>query len=113
MDARDIFGRVLKMSGRPGIGVKPRGIEEGSMRTITCLFFAVATLFLGNIRAGVGQSSDALSPIAAFVFVIAAVVFAFMDWPGLPTRDVADRAAEDAAESARRRAKATSDIAER
>ncbi|MEA2672980.1 MAG: hypothetical protein QOI92_172 [Chloroflexota bacterium] len=65
------------------------------MRTITCLFFAVATLLLGNIRAGVGQPTDALTPIAALGFVIAAVVFAVMDWPGLPTQVVADRAADD------------------
>jgi hypothetical protein len=58
------------------------------MRTITCLFFAVATLLLGNIRAGVNQPTDTLPALAAFVFVIAAVVFAFMDWPGLPTKGV-------------------------
>jgi hypothetical protein len=63
------------------------------MRTITCLFFAVATLMLGNIRAGVGQPSDALAPVAALAFVIAAVVFAVLDWRGLPTVDLADRAA--------------------
>ena len=62
------------------------------MRTITCIFFAVTTLFLGNIRAGVGQSSDALAIVAALFFLIAAVVFAVLDWPGLPERDVADRA---------------------
>jgi hypothetical protein len=67
------------------------------MRTITCLFFALATLFLGDIRAGVGQPSDALAPVAALVFVLAAVGFAFLDWPGLPTRDVADRIADDTA----------------
>jgi len=54
------------------------------MRTITCLFFAVVTLFLGNIRAGVGQPSDAVPSISAFVFLAAAVVFAVLDWPGLP-----------------------------
>jgi len=58
------------------------------MRTITCLFFAVATLLLGNIRAGVNQPIDALPALAALVFVIAAVVFAFIDWPGLPTEGV-------------------------
>jgi uncharacterized membrane protein YdjX (TVP38/TMEM64 family) len=58
------------------------------MRTITCLFFAVATLLLGNIRAGVNQPTDALPALAAFVFVIAAVVFAFFDWPGLPISGV-------------------------
>lgn len=64
------------------------------MRTITCIFFAVTTLFLGNIRAGVGQPSDALTAIAALFFLIAAVVFAVLDWPGLPTRDIANRAAD-------------------
>jgi hypothetical protein len=58
------------------------------MRTVTCLFFAVATLLLGNIRAGVNQPTDALPAAAAFVFVIAAVVFAVIDWPGLPTKGV-------------------------
>lgn len=58
------------------------------MRTITCLFFAVATLLLGNIRVGVNQPTDAFPALAAFVFVIAAVVFAFIDWPGLPTKGV-------------------------
>jgi uncharacterized membrane protein YdjX (TVP38/TMEM64 family) len=58
------------------------------MRTITCLFYAVATLLLGNIRAGVNQPTDALPALAAFVFVIAAVVFAFLDWPGLPINGV-------------------------
>ena len=58
------------------------------MRTITCLFFGVATLLLGNIRAGVNQPTDAVPALAAFVFVIAAVVFAFLDWPGLPPRGV-------------------------
>lgn len=58
------------------------------MRTITCLFFGVTTLLLGNIRAGVGQPSDALPPIAAFVFLIAAIMFAFLDWPGLPRKGV-------------------------
>jgi hypothetical protein len=71
------------------------------MRTITCLFFAVATLMLGDIRAGVGQPSDALTAVAALVFLIAAVVFAVLDWPGLPTRDVADRAADDPPRRAR------------
>jgi hypothetical protein len=61
------------------------------MRTLTCLFFAVVTLLLGNIRAGVNQPGDALPAVAAFVFVIAAVAFAFLDWGGLPTRDVASR----------------------
>ena len=61
------------------------------MRTITCIFFAVTTLLLGNIRAGVGQSNDALPTIAALFFLIAAVVFAVLDWPGLPNRDVGDR----------------------
>ena len=42
------------------------------MRTIACLFFAVSTLLLGNIRAGVGQPGDAAPALAAFVFVIAA-----------------------------------------
>ena len=58
------------------------------MRSITCLFFAVATLLLGNIRAGVGQSSDVVPLVAALVFVIAAVAFAVLDWPGLPTSGV-------------------------
>ena len=58
------------------------------MRTMTCLFFAVSTLMLGNIRAGVGQPTDALPALAAFVFVVAAVVFAFIDWPGLPRKGV-------------------------
>lgn len=58
------------------------------MRSITCLFFAVATLLLGNIRAGVGQPSDAVPLVAALVFVIAAVTFAVLDWPGLPTTGV-------------------------
>ena len=61
------------------------------MRTVTCLFFAVVTLMLGNIRAGVGQPSDALPAVAALGFVIAAVAFALRDWPGMPTADVADR----------------------
>jgi hypothetical protein len=67
------------------------------MRSITCLFFAVVTLMLGNIRAGVGQPSDVLPSLAAFVFVIAAVVFGFLDWPGLPMRGVAETAADAAA----------------
>ena len=49
------------------------------MRTITCLFFAVATFLLGGIRAGVGQQSDALSQLGALVFVGAALVFAVLD----------------------------------
>ena len=67
------------------------------MRSITCLFYAVATLLLGNIRAGVGQPSDVVPLLAALVFAIAAVVFAFLDWPGLPTRGVADGTSDDAA----------------
>ena len=63
------------------------------MRTITCLFFAVATLMLGNIRAfagaAIGQGSDVLPAVAALVFLIAAAIFAVLDWPGFPTRDVA------------------------
>jgi hypothetical protein len=58
------------------------------MRTITCLFFAIVTLLLGNIRTGVGEPSDLFPALAAFVFLIAAVVFAFLDWPGLPTHGV-------------------------
>jgi hypothetical protein len=58
------------------------------MRSMTCLFFAVVTLLLGNIRAGVGQPTDAVPAIAALVFLIAAVVFALLDWPGLPTTGV-------------------------
>lgn len=58
------------------------------MRTITCLFFAVVALLLGNIRAGVGQPTDAVPLVAAFAFAIAAIVFAFLDWPGLPTTGV-------------------------
>ena len=61
------------------------GTEEGLMRTMTCLFFAVVTLLLGNIRSGVGQPTDAVPLVAALLFGIAAVVFAFLDWPGLPT----------------------------
>ena len=64
------------------------------MRTITCLFFAVVTLLLGNIRAGVGQPTDAVPLVAAFVFVVAAVVFAVLDWPGLPNTGV-DTPAKD------------------
>jgi len=66
------------------------------MRSITSLFFAVATLMLGDIRAGVSQPSDALTAVAALVFIVAAVVFAVADWPGLPTRDVAEKMAEEA-----------------
>lgn len=55
------------------------------MRTITCLFFAMSTLLLGNIRTGVSEQTDIFPALAAFVFLIAAVVFAFLDWPGLPT----------------------------
>ena len=58
------------------------------MRTVTCVFFAVATRLLGDIRAGVGQSSDAVPILAAFIFLIAAVAFAFLDWPGLPNQGV-------------------------
>jgi hypothetical protein len=58
------------------------------MRTITCLFFAMATLLLGDIRTGVSEPSDAFPALAAFVFLIAAVAFAFLDWPGLPTKGV-------------------------
>jgi len=32
--------------------------------------------------------SDLFPALAAFVFLIAAVVFAFLDWPGLPTQGV-------------------------
>ena len=72
------------------------------MRTITCIFFAVVTLLLGNIRAGTNPPGDALPAVAAMAFLIAAVVFAFLDWPGLPTRDVAEMAADDAASHTRR-----------
>ena len=65
------------------------------MRTITCSFFAVVTLLLGDIRASTGPPGDALPATAALAFLIAAVVFAVLDWPGLPTRDVAERAAAD------------------
>ena len=58
------------------------------MRTLTCLFFAVVTLLLGNIRAGVGAPTDAVPLVAAVVFAVAAVVFAFLDWPGLPRTGV-------------------------
>ena len=58
------------------------------MRTITCLFFAIVTLVLGDIRSGVGEPGDLFPALAAFVFLIAAVVFAFMDWPGLPNQGV-------------------------
>jgi hypothetical protein len=58
------------------------------MRTITCLFFAMTTLLLGHIRTGVSELSDIFPALAAFVFLIAAVVFAFLDWPGLPTKGV-------------------------
>jgi len=58
------------------------------MRTITCLFFAIATLLLGNIRTGVSEQTAVFPALAAFIFLIAAVVFAFMDWPGLPTQGV-------------------------
>lgn len=71
------------------------------MRTITCLFFAIVTLLLGNIRAGVGQPTDAVPPVAALLFVVAAVVFAVLDWPGLPTSGV-EVPAEDRVASRRR-----------
>jgi hypothetical protein len=58
------------------------------MRTITCLFFAMATLLLGDIRTGVSEQSDVFPALAAFVLLIAAVAFAFLDWPGLPTQGV-------------------------
>jgi hypothetical protein len=58
------------------------------MRTITCLFFAMATLLLGDIRTGVSEQSDVFPALAAFVFLIAAVAFAFLDWPGLPAQGV-------------------------
>jgi hypothetical protein len=58
------------------------------MRTITCLFFAMTTLLLADIRTGVSEQSDTFPALAAFVFLIAAVVFAFLDWPGLPTKGV-------------------------
>src|SRR6185369_642613 len=61
---------------------------EAIVRSITCLFFAVVTLMLGNIRAGVGQPNDAVPLVAALVFGIAAVVFAVLDWPGLPRTGV-------------------------
>jgi hypothetical protein len=78
------------------------------MRTITCLFFGVVTLLLGNIRAGVGQPTDAVPPVAALVFVIAAIAFAVIDWPGLPTTGV-EVPAEDRVASRRRTARATSE----
>ncbi len=55
--------------------------EEGLMRTITCLFFSVATLLLGEIGAGVGQPTDPVPRIAALLFVVAAGAFLFIDWP--------------------------------
>ena len=58
------------------------------MRTITCLFFALATLLLGDIRTGVTEQTDIFPGLAAFFFLVAAVVFAFLDWPGLPSRGV-------------------------
>jgi len=42
----------------------------------------------GDIRTGVGEGRDVFPALAAFVFLIAAVVFAFLDWPGLPTHGV-------------------------
>jgi len=58
------------------------------MRTITCVFFTIVTLLLGDIRSGVGERGDLFPGLAASVFLIAAVVFAFLDWPGLPTHGV-------------------------
>lgn len=58
------------------------------MRTIMCLFFAIVTLLLGDIRSGVGEPSDLFPALAAFVFLVASVVLAFLDWPGLPKRGV-------------------------
>lgn len=73
------------------------------MRSITCLFFAVATLLLGDIRAGVGQATDAVPILAALVFLVAAVAFAILDWPGLPTQGVRPNA-DDGSATARARA---------
>lgn len=50
------------------------------MRATTCLFFAIATLLLGDIAAGAG-ASDPIPRVAAIVFAIAAAAFFIMDWP--------------------------------
>jgi hypothetical protein len=51
------------------------------MRTVTCLFFAVVSVLLGDIANGVGVSSDPLPRLAGLVFVLAAAGFALADWP--------------------------------
>lgn len=52
------------------------------------------TLLLGDISVGVGHGSAALLPIAALVVLVAAVVFAVLDWPGLPSKGVEVPAAD-------------------
>jgi hypothetical protein len=61
--------------------------EEGDVRVLTSLFFAVVTVLLGGIRAGVGGGNDALPAIAGLVFLVAGAAFAFLDWPNALRRE--------------------------